>query len=114
MKIDLTKEPEQNCTYWDECQVNDCPLARQPNSYETLEADKLLWNYHKCRALKRTRMKIAEAYKLSNLGLTKREIQSRNRSIALKQQYLFLQGTKGQTLLNSTLKTDNSAGDTPK
>jgi len=69
------KEAFHECPYFDGCQVNECPLS---SNYQYLKenycpADKLLWNYKKCRLRKATRMKLGQKYGLLNFGLTNKE-----------------------------------------
>ena len=80
----MTPEPYESCNHFETCQVNDCPLARKPNLYLTLPEDKLLFGYHKCKSTKKTRMKIAQRFNLTSMGLTLRELAGMRQSIKLK------------------------------
>lgn len=74
MKIDLIKSIPENCPSFDKCGTNACPLHK--NYHKTLfdfPDDKLIPGWRKCRASKKVRMRIAEAFNLKNKGLTKRE-----------------------------------------
>jgi len=87
------KEAFYLCPHFEICQINDCPLAKKPNKYRTLPEDKLLYNYHKCRATKKLRMKIAKEFNMENQGLTPRELSGAMQSIKLKSK-VFLKGDK--------------------
>jgi len=82
----IIKEPFESCPHFEGCQVNDCPLARKPNKFKTMPQDKLLYGYHKCRATKKLRMRIAKEYGLESLGLTRRELSGMKKSLLMKQQ----------------------------
>ncbi len=86
MKIDLTKTAPENCLHFQECEVNDCPLEKQPNKFQTLPEDKKLYNFHKCRCTKKKRMDIGKAYKMKSLGMTLKELANMKRSMEMKKQ----------------------------
>ncbi len=94
MKIDTNLPAPENCPSFSICFVNDCPLEKKPNKYQTLPEDKKLWNYKKCRCGKPKRMAIAKAYNIKSLGLTLRELANMKRSIQMKQQIFSTRDNK--------------------
>jgi len=84
MKLDLSLTPSENCPSFEICQFNDCPLEAKPNNYKIDSADKLLYNFHKCRCGKKKRMEIANAYNMKSLGLTLKELDNLKKSLKMK------------------------------
>lgn len=82
MIVDKKKEPYENCTQFDTCDVNKCPLHPDFETLENFEGDST-----KCKASKTIRMSIAKAFNVKSLGLTKKEYASRARSMEMRELY---------------------------
>jgi len=89
MKIDMTKPSHENCPSFEVCQTNACPLHKDYHkTLFTIEGDKTIEGWRKCRSDKTTRMKIATVFKLKNQGLTEKEQSNLRQSIKMKEQIL--------------------------
>jgi hypothetical protein len=76
VKLDLTKTASENCPSFDICGTNSCPLHENYN--KTLLDGKAVKGWRKCRCSRIVRMRIAEAFKLENKGLSGRELHRLN------------------------------------
>ena len=103
MKLDMTKPPHENCPSFEVCQTNACPTHKDYHkTLFTIEGDKTVEGWRKCRSDKTTRMKLAAVFGLKNQGLTEKEHSNLRLSIKMKEQML-------STRENSQI-TSNSMG----
>jgi len=75
IKIDMTKEPYENCPAFKDCSYNKCSLHKDFEKLKSLPEDLDLDGYKskRCRLTKSKRIRIAKAFNLRNLGLRPRE-----------------------------------------
>jgi len=64
-------EAHESCSLFEKCECNRCPL--HPNFTKLDNSAEDVGYYHKCRASKKNRMKIASEYGLKNKGLFPKE-----------------------------------------
>ncbi len=76
-KIDLIISPEANCTKWNECSINKCPLSRNYHKLKNDPSDPSKKNKERC-ASRNIRKQIGKAFKLKLGGLTKGEYAGAN------------------------------------
>ena len=107
LKIDYSKTPYENCPSFEKCSTNKCPLHPSFLILRNEAEDKKLLGWKKCRAGKKTRIKIGDAFNIKSRGLSLRELDSMKKSLQLKKQILLTQ-EKSQ----KTLKNGNRRGDT--
>lgn len=69
------KEAHEECPRFEKCGVNRCPLHKNYKKLQPSEFDL----EQKCSVAKSIRLRIGKEYKLSNLGLTEKELSARKR-----------------------------------
>lgn len=74
MKVDITKSAMENCSRFNKCNINACPLHKDylkklkncPEDYAVVHKEKCI--------PKKTRIEIARHYNLKNRGMTPKEL----------------------------------------
>ncbi len=89
VKINPSLEPHQNCPSFEKCNTNKCPLHKSFFQLQNTAEDRSLKGWKRCRASKKVRQEIAQAFRIKWNGLTPREIDSIRKSVQMKKDLLF-------------------------
>ena len=104
VKIDMHKEPHENCPSFERCSTNKCPLHRNFKSLENSPEDRKLMGWKRCRTSKKVRMKIAKAFHLKTLGLSDKERSNLRQSIRMKQSIFSTREETNENGLNANVR----------
>ena len=102
-KFGFEPEAYEVCPKWDYCSCNKCPLHKDYSKLQIEPSDK----QRKCKSPKQVRKQIGLYFKLKNMGLSLRELNSMKQSIRMKEEFKFTQGKNLKT--SQTTLTDTSS-----